>query len=180
MQGNCRHEEKEKGAGLSNVQKCLTASITIVPLHNVHISNCILFFPLSPATLSLSSATIKPASLYLNRASLFVPLNVSSIFFPLNAASLYFPLDPHPSSSPKPRNSQSASLFFPLNPASLFFPINPASLFFPLRPKPSNHRLNMELDLQSLFGLHVSCTCWQRPPPRAFGLVYEGAIGQPR
>ncbi len=28
------------------------------------------------------------------------------------------------------------------------------------------HRLNMELDLQSLFGLHVhSCTHWLRPPP---------------
>jgi hypothetical protein len=49
------------------------------------------------------------------------------------------------------------------------------------------HRLNMELDLQSLFGLHEhSCTQWQRPrnPPspsaRALGLIYEGAIGQPR
>jgi hypothetical protein len=47
-----------------------------------------------------------------------------------------------------------------------------------------NHRLNMELDLQSLFGLHVhSCTHWLRPrnplPPPAFGLIYEGAIGQP-
>ena len=42
-----------------------------------------------------------------------------------------------------------------------------------------NHRLNMELDLQSLFGLHVhSCTLWLRPrnpppPPAhpAFGLI---------
>jgi hypothetical protein len=47
------------------------------------------------------------------------------------------------------------------------------------------HRLNMELDLQSLFGLQVhSCTHWLRPsnpsPPPAFGLTYEGAIGQPR
>ncbi len=38
------------------------------------------------------------------------------------------------------------------------------------------HRLNMELDLQSLFGLHVySCTHWLRPrnpaPPSAFGLI---------
>ncbi len=44
--------------------------------------------------------------------------------------------------------------------------------------------LSMELDLQSLFGLHVhSCTHWLRPrnpPPPAFGLIYEGAIGQPR
>ncbi len=44
---------------------------------------------------------------------------------------------------------------------------------------------NMELDLQSLFGLHVhSCTHWLRPrnspPPPAIGLIYEGAIGQPR
>ncbi len=45
----------------------------------------------------------------------------------------------------------------------------------------------MELDLQSLFGLHVivhSCTNWLRPrkdpPSLAFGLIYEDAIGQPR
>jgi hypothetical protein len=44
-----------------------------------------------------------------------------------------------------------------------------------------NHMLNMELDLQSLFGLRVhSCTHWLRPPPHAFGLIYEGAIGHPR
>jgi hypothetical protein len=47
------------------------------------------------------------------------------------------------------------------------------------------HRLNMELDLQSLFGLHVhSCPHWLRHRhshhPPAFGLIYEGAIGQPR
>jgi hypothetical protein len=41
------------------------------------------------------------------------------------------------------------------------------------------HRINMELDLQSLFGLRVhSCIHWLRDP--AFGLIYEGAIGQPR
>jgi hypothetical protein len=53
----------------------------------------------------------------------------------------------------------------------------------------SKDRLNMELDLQSLFGLHVhSCSYWLRPrnattplpPYPAFGLIYEGAIGQPR
>ncbi len=42
------------------------------------------------------------------------------------------------------------------------------------------HRLNMELDLLSLF-VH-SCTHWLRPrnppAPHAFGLIYEGAIGQ--
>jgi hypothetical protein len=47
----------------------------------------------------------------------------------------------------------------------------------------AEHRLNMKLDLQSLFGLHVhSCTLWLRPRnplPLAFGLIYEGAIGQP-
>jgi hypothetical protein len=46
------------------------------------------------------------------------------------------------------------------------------------------HRLNMELDLQSLFGLHVhSYAHWLRPSnhtPLAFELIYEGAIGQPR
>jgi|688.fasta_scaffold914836_1 hypothetical protein len=46
----------------------------------------------------------------------------------------------------------------------------------------SLHRLNMELALQSLFGLHVhSCTHWLRPstPHPAFGLIiYEGAIGR--
>ncbi len=45
--------------------------------------------------------------------------------------------------------------------------------------------LNMELDLQSLFGFLVrNCAHWLRPrnspPPLAFGLVYEDAIGQPR
>jgi hypothetical protein len=42
----------------------------------------------------------------------------------------------------------------------------------------------MELDLQSLFAPHLhSCTHWLRhrnPPPPLFGLIYEGAIGQPR
>jgi hypothetical protein len=42
----------------------------------------------------------------------------------------------------------------------------------------------MELDLQSLFGLHVhGCTHWLwplNPPPPAFGVIYEGTIGQPR
>ncbi len=48
------------------------------------------------------------------------------------------------------------------------------------------HRLNMELDLQSLFGLHVHSTAaligWDPaiPLPPALGLLYEGAIGQPR
>ncbi len=38
----------------------------------------------------------------------------------------------------------------------------------------------MELDLQSLFGLHVySCTHWPETPQLspAFGLMYEGTIG---
>jgi hypothetical protein len=48
-----------------------------------------------------------------------------------------------------------------------------------------NHGLNMELDLQSLYGLKctaASTTQCLRPttPPPAFGLIYEGAIGQPR
>jgi hypothetical protein len=50
------------------------------------------------------------------------------------------------------------------------------------------HWLNMELDLQSLFGLHGDVhSCLyplaetpQLPPPPAFRLIYEGAIGQPR
>ncbi len=55
--------------------------------------------------------------------------------------------------------------------------------------KVRNHRLNMELDLQSLFGLHVhSCTHLLRPRnsppplalPPAFGLIYESPFGQPR
>jgi hypothetical protein len=43
----------------------------------------------------------------------------------------------------------------------------------------------MELDLQSLFGLLCTAVligldpCNYSPPP-AFGLIYEGAIGQPR
>ncbi len=51
------------------------------------------------------------------------------------------------------------------------------------------NRLNMELDLQSLFGLHVQfvniCTHWLGPPPAtppspAFRLKYDRAIDQPR
>jgi hypothetical protein len=46
------------------------------------------------------------------------------------------------------------------------------------------HWLNMELDLQSLFGLHVHCRTHllkpSNPLPPAYGLIYEGAIGQPR
>jgi hypothetical protein len=47
------------------------------------------------------------------------------------------------------------------------------------------HRLNMELDLQSLFGLYVhSCPHWLTPrispPSSTFGLIYEDSIGQPR
>jgi hypothetical protein len=50
-------------------------------------------------------------------------------------------------------------------------------------PMQSVHRLNMELVLQSLLGLHVhSCTHWLIPrnptPPPAFGLIYAGAFGQ--
>jgi hypothetical protein len=45
-----------------------------------------------------------------------------------------------------------------------------------------NHALNMELDLQSLFGL--LCTALfplaETPELPAFGLIFEGAIGQPR
>ncbi len=51
-----------------------------------------------------------------------------------------------------------------------------------------SHMFNMELDFQSLFGLQVTWYAQlyslaeipQLPPPSAFGLVYEGAIGQPR
>ncbi len=51
-----------------------------------------------------------------------------------------------------------------------------------------SRRLNMELDLQSLFGLHVQlCIAvligWVPATPSfppTFGFIYEGAIGQPR
>jgi hypothetical protein len=50
-----------------------------------------------------------------------------------------------------------------------------------------NHSLNMELGLQSLFGLLArlyslaETTQPPPPPPRpASGLIYEGDIGQPR
>ncbi len=54
--------------------------------------------------------------------------------------------------------------------------------------KKKYHMLNKEIDLQSLFGLHVhSCLyllaeSWDPapPPPPPFGLIYEGAISQPR
>jgi hypothetical protein len=51
--------------------------------------------------------------------------------------------------------------------------INPA---MSERKLSSDHRLNMELVLQILFGLHET----HIPHPPAFGLIYEGAIGQPR
>ncbi len=42
----------------------------------------------------------------------------------------------------------------------------------------------MEFDLQSLFGLLCTAVLMaetsQLPPPPAFGLIYEAAIGQPR
>jgi hypothetical protein len=47
-------------------------------------------------------------------------------------------------------------------------------------------RLNMESDLQSLFGLLCTSVLigWDpsrtSPTPPAFGLLYEGSIGQPR
>jgi len=49
----------------------------------------------------------------------------------------------------------------------------------------TKYRLNMVLEFEGLFGLHVySCTHRLRPrnssPPPAFGLIYEGAIVQPR
>ncbi len=51
----------------------------------------------------------------------------------------------------------------------------------------SMDRLNIELDLQSLLGLHVhGCSHWMRPcnyspPPRIWVIYsYEGALGQPR
>jgi hypothetical protein len=46
------------------------------------------------------------------------------------------------------------------------------------------HMLNMELDLQSLFGLRVQRYSMAEtphlPPLPIFGLINEGAIGQPR
>jgi hypothetical protein len=48
--------------------------------------------------------------------------------------------------------------------------------------EPYFHRLNMELDL--IWAPVYSCTHWLKPrnspPPHAFGLIYEGAIGQSR
>ncbi len=42
----------------------------------------------------------------------------------------------------------------------------------------------MELDLQSLFGLPCTAVLigaeTPQLPPYAFGLIYEGAVGQPR
>ncbi len=51
--------------------------------------------------------------------------------------------------------------------------------------KTKNHRLNMELDLQSLCTQLYSLAEAPQSPlptphPPAFGLVYKGAIGQPR
>jgi hypothetical protein len=54
-----------------------------------------------------------------------------------------------------------------------------------LKWKGDEHRLNMELNLQSLFGLRVQLyllaeTPYFLPPSPAFWLIYESAIGHPR
>jgi hypothetical protein len=71
-------------------------------------------------------------------------------------------------------------------------PCRPKAAAKPGRPDPklfrnghvfySDHRLNMELvDLQSSFELYSLAEIPQLPPPPpAFGLIYKGAIGQPR
>jgi hypothetical protein len=55
-----------------------------------------------------------------------------------------------------------------------------ANIFVP----EEGHRVNMELDLQSLFGLHAqlySLAGTPQPAPRIWAhSVYQGAIGQPR
>ncbi len=54
-------------------------------------------------------------------------------------------------------------------------------IFICLIPKAHSHRLNIEIYLRSLFGLHAySCTHWLRPRNSSIVLIYEGAIGQPR
>jgi hypothetical protein len=69
--------------------------------------------------------------------------------------------------------------------SKLGLPRNPyASMVQFCRSLAYDHKLNMELDLQSLFGLHVHCTAllmswYPATPLPAFGLTYEGAIGQP-
>jgi hypothetical protein len=41
----------------------------------------------------------------------------------------------------------------------------------------TEHRLNMELDLQSLFGLHVlSCTHWLRPPSHILAFIQRALL----
>jgi hypothetical protein len=64
---------------------------------------------------------------------------------------------------------------------TLFF-----GLSFPISSRyQQTNRLNTELNLQSLFVLHVhSCTHWLRPRTASLRIwaysIYEGAIGQPR
>jgi hypothetical protein len=75
-------------------------------------------------------------------------------------------------------------LFFSSNFSALSFRSVSFSNGAPFSLEGQPHRLNRELDLQSLLGLHVhSCTHWlipHNPHPPAFGLIYEGGIGQPR
>jgi hypothetical protein len=79
-----------------------------------------------------------------------------------------------------PPPSPSAS--FPLFISS----VSPTPIMYVLQESPFasvfNHRLNMELDLRSLFGLLCTAVLigWgPATPPPAFGLIYEGSIGQP-
>jgi hypothetical protein len=46
-------------------------------------------------------------------------------------------------------------------------------------PVSNAHWLNMESDLQSLFGLY-SLAETSHPPPPIWAHIYDGAIGQPR
>ncbi len=60
---------------------------------------------------------------------------------------------------------------------------NPSQSYCQPCPIMWDHRWNLELDLQSLFGRHVqSCThCMaENPHPPPTPPIYEGAIGQPR
>jgi hypothetical protein len=64
-------------------------------------------------------------------------------------------------------------------------PSNYGSLYSECSLQPAhNHRLNVELDLQSFFWAPCAqlYSLAETPQVRnpAFGLIYEGAIGQPR
>ncbi len=92
-------------------------------------------------------------------------------------AALWWPSSSPPSSSPSSSAGAQSELASYWTAARVFWKTG--------LPIGSYDRLNIELDFQSLFGLLYTAVFFgwdprNYPPPPAFGLIYEGAVGRPR